>query len=127
MRMYKAWLPESVLLDSSVDDLLADLMRHWSAKWFTRKGTRLLARVERLASQPVTTDRTTWLALDGDVAIGIASRDEIAAMMLNAQSEPALATNADRRVLSDLATTALDDLCRRLAQMFRLPPGTPWR
>lgn len=71
---------------------------------------------------------TGWLVLEEELAVAVpdASRLAIACAMLDRPIDDATLTDADRRTIADLATACLDDLCRRLAEMFRLPGDARW-
>jgi hypothetical protein len=128
VRAYRSWLPEAVLEGAAGEQLLAEAVRDWSAKWFARKNLRLLEPLSRASRPPLSADQAIWLVLDGDLAIAVSAsaRNALAAMMLGAEADHLPGTDADRHILSDMTSACLDDLCRRLVQAFRLPPDGRW-
>jgi hypothetical protein len=121
-------LPEAALEDCAAEQLLADLTRQWSAKWFARQNMRPLGSITYRTPPEASADGAGWLVLDEDLAIAVpdASRIAIASAMLDRPIDDATLTDADRQTVGDLAAAGLDDLCRRLAEMFRLSGDARW-
>lgn len=124
---WRPWLPAEALQRDDVEQMLADAARQWSAKWFARRNVRPTGPIARLASFAATKGER-WLTLDDDLTVVVpdASRLQLVSMMLDAPVDPGAQTDADRQVVADLSTACLDDLCRRLARMFRLPDDARW-
>jgi flagellar motor switch/type III secretory pathway protein FliN len=123
---WRPWLPESALARGGVDQALAEVARHWSAKWLARKSVRPLGALAAVPTLPGGGLR--WLALDNDVAIALSNgaSDRLAMLMLG-ENAPLKISDADRRVLDSLVEGALRELCRRIAEALGLPPETRWR
>jgi len=123
---WRAWLPDSALARSGLDQSLADVARQWSLKWLARKTVRPLGA---LAVSPLSTDGALhWLALDADalVAVSTQATDRIAMLMIG-ETVPQSIADADRAVLDSLVDVALQDLCRRIAETLGMPPEARWR
>lgn len=126
--VWRAWLPESALARGGADQALADAMRQWSTKWLARKGVRPLGTLTAAHMLPVG-GSLHWLTLDDDVAIALTGEamDRLAMLMLGETVPPTTIVAADRRVIDNVIETALQDLCRRIAELLGLSPDARWR
>jgi hypothetical protein len=117
---YRPWLPEAALSGGAVDGLLSTALREWSAHWLARANARPLGTVTPLPSYADLGTGAVWLTLDRDVAIGIPeeSRLTLLRLFLDLPPREESVTEADRQLITSLSTLCLDDLCRRLAEMF---------
>lgn len=122
---YRPWLPDGALDRPATDAALADAARRWSAKWFAQGQVRPLGAIAPLT---LPAGAAEWLALEDGPAIALqtGTRDALAAMMLDGTPDARFVTDADRAVAYDLSSACIDDLCRRIAQLFRLPGDSPW-
>lgn len=129
MRLYRSWLPDAALEGCAVERSLADVAHQWSAKWFARQNMRLLGAMSCIEPLPACPAEQGWMVLDDDLAVGVPgmSHVAIASLMLDRPIETSTLSVADHQMVHDLATACLDDLCGRLAQIFRLPPDSRWR
>lgn len=120
-----SWLPPGALDRSAIDGGLADMARQWSSKWFARSTVRPLDVVAPMATLA---GEAQWLVLDNDLAIAVqpGARVALARLMLGATAGAEAATDGDARIVTDLSSACLDDLCRRVAQVFRLPAEARW-
>jgi flagellar motor switch/type III secretory pathway protein FliN len=124
---WRPWLPESALARGGVDQALAEVARHWSAKWLARKSVRPLGAL--VAPHKVRTHGPLrWTTLDDCVAIAASSTstERLAALLLG-EAVPTALGDADRNIVDKLVHGALQDLQRRLAELFGLPPEAHWR
>ncbi|MEO9130643.1 MAG: FliM/FliN family flagellar motor C-terminal domain-containing protein [Sphingomonas sp.] len=127
-KKYRSWLPEAALRTGRVDNLLEAVARTWSATWFARANARPLAAITPLPTHADLGGGGTWLTLDRHLALGVpaASRLALAGMMLDTPNPPELLTESDQQLIDTLSSTCLDDLGRRVAEMFALAAASRW-
>jgi flagellar motor switch/type III secretory pathway protein FliN len=127
-KKYRSWLPEAALRTGRIDSLLEESARTWSATWFARANARPLAAIASLPTHADLGGGGTWLTLDRHLALGISagSRLTLAGMMLDTPKPPELLTESDQQLVDTLSTACLDDLGRRLAEMFALGATSRW-
>lgn len=121
----RAWLPDGAIRALDLDAKLAELTRDWSGKWFARQTVRPL---ETLAPDAPATGEDAWLALERDLAIGLAAggRTALFGLMLNVEVPDMPRSAEDERLIAEVTQACLDDLCRRLAEAFRLDGSVRW-
>ncbi|MFA6605917.1 MAG: FliM/FliN family flagellar motor switch protein [Sphingomonas sp.] len=122
----RAWLPDAAIRALDIDAALADISRAWSRKWFARHVVRPL-ETQAVGAVPLS-DEIEWLQLDRDVAIGVPSTANaiLAGLMLDLEVPREPLTSADNRLLAGITQACIDDLCRRMAETFRLDAGARW-
>lgn len=125
---WRAWLPESALGWAGGDQLLADVSRHWSAKWFARRSVRPSLPLAEAPALPAEAS-LVWSVLGLDAAIGVtkSGRDRLAMLMLGENRPVGDIAGSDRRVLDRMIEDALTDLCRRLGDALGFAPDARWR
>jgi len=126
---WNPWLPEEALADGATDRLLAEMLGRWSEKWFAHQVVRPLGTLSRTGAAEAPGGAAEARFLDDGLAVTFdsAATRTIAAMMLDAAEEKGTLTERDSQVVTRLAAAAVDDLCVRLSQMFRLPADARWR
>lgn len=122
----RSWLPEMALEGSVADRGVADAARQWSAKWFANAAVQPRGGFAVDATGDLA--NVEWLVLDDDIAVAVpaSSRLALAVLMTGAPADAGIAGATDGRVVDELARTCVDDLLRRLIQLFRLPDGARW-
>ena len=127
-KKHRSWLPEAALQTGRVDNLLAEVARAWSATCFARANARARAAVTPLPTHVDLGGGGTWLTLDRHLALGISAGSHLAlaSMMLDAPNPPDGLTEADQQLIDTLSAACLDDLGRRIAEMFVLPAASRW-
>jgi len=107
----RAWLPANAITDRLPQATLESLLAQWSADWFPAEGARL-GRWTR--------ERAGGEALV--VAVGPAGTGGLADAMVGEVPEPP--TAADRAKLDAAANACVEDLRRRLADLFGTAPAS---
>ncbi|MGQ0661108.1 FliM/FliN family flagellar motor C-terminal domain-containing protein [Sphingosinicella sp.] len=125
-RKPRAWLPGEALDRADLDKELCAVLQHWSRKWFAGAPWRAHARLSR--ESPPDVDELRWSALSDGIAMGTASDAvcTIANAMLGNSPVQVFNEPNDLALAEGLANACLDDLKRRLVQLFRLPVDRGW-
>lgn len=122
-RNSRPWLPGGALRRNVLDAALEDAIGLWSGKWFAGSAWRLSA------GDPADGAERSWTGLADGVAIGLAAdaRGAVASAMLGGAPGQGFREPNDRRLAERLADACVDDLRKRVAQLFRLPTDEVWR
>lgn len=122
----RAWLPDTAIRALDIDRVLSDLTRAWSARWFASRAVRPLDPLS--GGTAPTGYGGECLMLDRELAVCLSAdaRTLLSGAMLNLDVPGDGRSEADDRLLDDLTQACLDDLCRRLAETFRLDTGARW-
>jgi flagellar motor switch/type III secretory pathway protein FliN len=125
----RAFLPESALADGVLLHLLRDMFEQWTAKWLPAAAARPLGLFAAEAAPSRRAQAAQWLLLEPELALGFEGEAlaTLASLMLGEPIDKRALTNADRSVLDRLGGAAIDDLCRRAAETFRLPRLAQWQ
>lgn len=118
---FRYWLPAGTPPPRAVQAALAELVDAWSREWFAGEALRALEALAPAAAERGLRE-TIWHVCEG-LAIGM-PEDALAALGAHAMGL-AMRTGrspADLALLEKLGAACLDDLKRRAASAFRLPP-----
>lgn len=121
----RAWLPDAAIRAVDIDGVLDEVARNWSGKWFAKP----VRRLDRLGPAPLHVPvNGEWLSLDHDVAVAVpdTARAALFGMMLDLDVPDQPRSPIDERLLREVTQTCLDDLCRHIAELFRLDASTRW-
>lgn len=120
---YRPWLPAEALDYGGLDQALDGALVSWSSRWFSGAAWR------RSPSDAIDVLRPFWTGLVGGVAIGLAPdvRAAVASAMLGGMPAQGFRESNDLRLVEMIANVCLNDLKRRLSQIFGLPANDDWR